>query len=367
MSELKRNLATFQNLCVIASVDGEISDGEMTLLADTALSLNLPPSEFWAKILRAPYLDFIIPNGLEERLRELRMVILMMISDGNISDTEYKGCQVFARKMKIADEYLDEIISFYRNKQDERLKKMAIYSNLYIIAAVDGDISDDEEHFLSNAAQSLGLSEAEVAHIHHNYQNMELVVPEGEEERYYALRNIVLMMVIDGEIESSEYKQCVDYAAIIGLNKKDVDEIITEYRDKSDAYRQAPEEEVENIDIYLDIYNTFNALKIPVEQLAENMLDMFETKVFTYMPSSDDTINKTFYDFLWLLSVRAVSLDKAISDQIPQKLRQVIEVGNFQQLQSDLLDIEQQKGETAIMIHQVSLAEVIASISEYYL
>ena len=67
MSELERNLATFQNLCVIASVDGKIGEGEMTLLADTALSMGLPPGEFWAKILRAPFLDFIIPDTEEER------------------------------------------------------------------------------------------------------------------------------------------------------------------------------------------------------------------------------------------------------------------------------------------------------------
>lgn len=367
MSELESNLTTFQNLCVIACADGKIGEGAMALLADMALSMGLPPGEFWAKILRAPFLDFIIPDTEEERLKELRMVILMMISDGQITPTEYKGCQFFAEKLDIPKDYLDEIIEYFRSKQEERLKKMAIYGNLYIMAAADEEVSEEETIFLENAAESLGLNEDEIEHIHSNYQNMELVVPEGEEERYYALRNIVFMMLIDGEIDKAEYTKCVQYAQLADLDQQAVDSIITEYRQKADAYKEPPADlDIENIDIYLDVYNAFNRIEFAPKFVAKTIIDMLARQNFTHKAMPQKINTKAFYDFLWLLCVRAISLDEGFSEKLPQKLKEILSTNSFRQLQADLLDIEQTYGESSIQLPRFSLREVKEAISDFY-
>ncbi|RMG27382.1 MAG: hypothetical protein D6730_07315 [Bacteroidetes bacterium] len=366
MSELQRNLATFQNLCVIACADGKINEGVMSLLADMALALGLPPTEFWMRIIRAPYLDFIIPEDEEERLRELRMVILMMISDGQISETEYKGCMLLAERMNISSEYVDEHIAYYQNKQEERLKKMAIYGNLYIVAAADGEISEEEAIFLENAASSLGLTQEEAEHIHTHYRDMELMVPDGEEERYYALRNIVLMMVVDEEIETAEYQLCVAFAEKIGMSRQEVNELITEYRQKPQEYTRPPEVEMSNIDVYLDVFNSFNRISLPASELAGRIAEIVRSREVGPPLPLNPIERKAFYDFVWLYVVRAMEICPTQAFALHEQLSRVAASGNFRPLQDYLLNLEQTHGQSPIPIWRMSTEEVRQDIQAFF-
>lgn len=364
MSELERNLITFQNLCVIATRDGEISEGEMSVLAETAERLNIPAREFWKKILRAKQLNFIIPQGEDEQKKQLRMIVLVVISDGEITDKEYEGCIELSEKMEIDRSYVDTIINYYLVQQQERLKRMSIYQNLYLIAISDGNIAEEEAVFLAGIASHMGLSQGETDHIHHNHHDLELVIPDDKEERYYALRNIVFMMLADGEIENVEYQLCLDYAKNTGFSQEDLDAIITEYREKREEDIQAIDKEVSIIDFYLDTFNAFNKLDLAVPETVEHIEEIIYGGKFHRIVLNDVNDNLTFYHFVWLLGVRALQIDEAF--MLPVHLDLASKHNSFRDVQNYLINQEQEKGNPEDYIQVLNTTAVQTELKAYY-
>ena len=364
MSELERNLITFQNLCVIATRDGEISEGEMSVLAETAERLSIPAKEFWKKILRAKQLDFLVPEGVEEQKKQLRMIVLVVISDGEITDKEYDGCIELSDKMNIDRSYVDTIINYYLVQQQERLKRMSIYQNLYLIAIADGNIAEEEAIFLAGIANHMGLSPSETDHIHYNHQDLELVIPDDKEERYYALRNIVFMMLADGEIEHVEYQLCLDYAKKTGFSQKELDSIITEYREKREEDNQSIDKEISIIDFYLDTFNAFNKLDLAVEETISHIEEIIYGGKFQHIVLDDTNDNLTFYHFVWLLGIRALQIDEAF--MLPVHLDLAAKHNNFRDVQNYLINQEQEKGNPEEYIRILNTTSVQLELKEYY-
>ena len=81
--------------------------------------------------------------------------------------------------------------------------------NLMSIAGIDGNISEDEKNVIVNIAQDLGLTEEEFDKCIGIWQNvdetkLETIVPDSVDEAYQFLKNMVLVMMIDGEIDENE-------------------------------------------------------------------------------------------------------------------------------------------------------------------
>ena len=110
--------------------------------------------------------------------------------------------------------------------------RMAHIVNLMGIAGIDGNISDEERNIIIKIAQNLGLSEEDFDACIEEWKRLdesklETIVPDDAEDRYEFLKNMVLVMMADGEIEQNERAYIAGLAEKFGIDgKNDVDELI---------------------------------------------------------------------------------------------------------------------------------------------
>ena len=105
--------------------------------------------------------------------------------------------------------------------------KLEHFANLVAVAAADGHMDEDEKEFLAEKAEEMGLNPEEINKILSNPQQIAFNIPDSMEEKEEQLSDAVFMAMIDGEIHDKEYHMCINFANRLGLNQKDVDEIIT--------------------------------------------------------------------------------------------------------------------------------------------
>lgn len=109
---------------------------------------------------------------------------------------------------------------------------MAHIVNLMSIAGVDGKFTEEEKNAIIGIAVDLGLTEEEFDACIETWENtdetnLETVVPESVDEAYQYLKNMVYMMMIDGEIDENERAYIAGLAEQYGVDGEDiVDDLI---------------------------------------------------------------------------------------------------------------------------------------------
>lgn len=145
--------------------------------------------------------------------------------------------------------------------------KMAHIVNLMSIAGIDGNISDEEKNVIVKIAQDLGLTEKDFDACIEAFQQideskLETIVPDDDEDKYSFLKNMVLVMMVDGEIDDNERAFIAGLAEKYGVDGEEaVNELIqivyNEYfaddededEDNDDYEEEFDEEILNNADI----------------------------------------------------------------------------------------------------------------------
>lgn len=110
--------------------------------------------------------------------------------------------------------------------------KMAHIVNLMSIAGIDGNISEEEKNVIIKIAQDMGLTENDFntcieAWKQIDESELETIVPEDDEDKYEFLKNMVLVMMVDGEIDDNERAYIAGLAEQFGVDGEEaVDELI---------------------------------------------------------------------------------------------------------------------------------------------
>jgi uncharacterized tellurite resistance protein B-like protein len=367
MSEQERNLTTFHNLCVMAHADGVIHENEISVLAELAGNLGMDPEKASEMIANAANMNFIIPESQEEKLNELRRVVLIMITDGEIHPDEYAKCLLLAQALEINQTYLDKIIDFYQEKQKEHTNHISIFQNLFLVAAADGDLTEREEEFLREVADNLGLAPSDIDHILSNHKDLDFIIPEDEEERFFSLKNLVYMMVIDGEIQDSEYNLCLNFAERIGMGEEDIENILEEY-EQIRKERLANQSEVDsyNIDVCLDIFNALGKLNITVTETIDRINHCRETLVFSLSEGASIEDNRIFCEFLWLLFIRASNLSREHREFIPLLLELARQQNNLLEIREYIIELEKSNGGTIITLPDLPSEQISQDLVKYF-
>ncbi|MEM7657050.1 MAG: hypothetical protein AAF399_13030 [Bacteroidota bacterium] len=361
---INQHITTFQNLCVIALADGEIHPEELRFLEDTARSMGLGEEEIAPVIAKGKELDFVLPESEADAFMELRMVVLMMLSDGVIRKEEYEACQRLTQLMGIEVRYLDEIIELYREKRQEELKHRGIFQNLYLIAAADGNIDESEQEFLLEVAVKLGLRQADIDWVIDTYPELEFVIPEDREEGWYSLKNLVYMMVVDGSINEEEYGMCQEFSRQAGLEEGSVDQIVEEYIELQKE-RAASQSEIEqhNIDVYLDVYNALKRIPLPRTEVFDHLVRVIRSGD-THLDGLEDEHMRTLYEFLWLGYVRLPDLHAEMTHNLPIYLDLARVGNNFQPLLDYMLQIEKEHGADKLHLDQLDMEKLRLDLSK---
>jgi uncharacterized tellurite resistance protein B-like protein len=107
-------------------------------------------------------------------------------------------------------------------------KKLAFYQNVVLLAAADGQLSEEESSFLLELGNNLGLTPEEVMPIADNLGVLSFIVPAEGLQRTLELQTLVQMMVQDGQIDAREYGLCLEYANRIGYGKAILDDMVSQ-------------------------------------------------------------------------------------------------------------------------------------------
>ena len=110
--------------------------------------------------------------------------------------------------------------------------------NLLSIAYADGSITEEEKNLICNISDNLGLTNEEFNHCLATWQEtdediLKVSMPEAEEDRIAFLKNMTLLMMIDGEIDENERQYIANAAEEYGFNgEQAVDYLIGQIREE---------------------------------------------------------------------------------------------------------------------------------------
>lgn len=109
-----------------------------------------------------------------------------------------------------------------RNKK----KRLSHMRNLMILGFADGQLSKQEKDLIFNIGLRSGLTPDELARIQQRPDSIKYFPPESYKERIEQLYDLVLVMMVDGEIHKNELAICKGLAVNLGFRHEIIDKMI---------------------------------------------------------------------------------------------------------------------------------------------
>lgn len=119
------------------------------------------------------------------------------------------------------------------NKNDQQ--RLGQLKNLVMLAAADGHLTDSEMAVLLAVASREKLTPDEFNKVIDDPDTVTIDLPEDEDTKLAYLRDMVAMMMIDGELNEQEMAICKLYAMALGYRGSIVDGMIAGVIDQLDA------------------------------------------------------------------------------------------------------------------------------------
>lgn len=123
-------------------------------------------------------------------------------------------------------------------KDQQRLGQL---KNLVMLASADEKMTDSELAVLLAVASREKLTAEEFNKVIDDPDSVHITLPEDEETKLAYLRDMVAMMMIDGELDERELAICKLYAMALGYSGSIVDGMIAGVIDQLDAEAAADE------------------------------------------------------------------------------------------------------------------------------
>lgn len=119
------------------------------------------------------------------------------------------------------------------HKNDQQ--RLGQLKNLVMLAAADGHLTDSEMAVLLAVASREKLTPDEFNKVIDDPDSVTIDLPEDEDTKLAYLRDMVAMMMIDGELNEQEMAICKLYAMALGYRGSIVDGMIAGVIDQLDA------------------------------------------------------------------------------------------------------------------------------------
>ena len=120
------------------------------------------------------------------------------------------------------------------NKAQEQ-QRLGQLKNLVMLAAADGQVTDSELAVLLAVASRENISPEEFNNVIENPDSISITLPEDEDTKLAYLRDMVALMMVDGELDEQELAICKLYAMALGYRGSIVDGMIAGVIDQLDA------------------------------------------------------------------------------------------------------------------------------------
>ncbi len=117
----------------------------------------------------------------------------------------------------------------------QECQRLGQLKNLVMLAAADGHLTDSEMAVLLAVASRENITPEEFNHVIDDPDSVSIILPEDEDTKLAYLRDMVAMMMIDGELDEQEMAICKIYALALGYRSSIVDGMIAGVVDSLDA------------------------------------------------------------------------------------------------------------------------------------
>ena len=124
-------------------------------------------------------------------------------------------------------------------KDQQRLGQL---KNLVMLASADEKVTDSEMAVLLAVASRENITPEEFNKVIDDPDSVNISLPEDEETKLAYLRDMVAMMMIDGELDEHELAICKLYAMALGYRGSIVDGMIAGVIDSLDSQQILPDE-----------------------------------------------------------------------------------------------------------------------------
>ena len=125
---------------------------------------------------------------------------------------------------------MDQELNNLQEKQ-----RLGQLKNLVMLASADGRFTDSEMAVLLAVASREQISPEDFDRLMEDPDSVDIVLPEDEDSKLAYLRDMVAMMMIDGELDEQELAICKLYAIALGYRGSIVDGMIAGVIDSLDA------------------------------------------------------------------------------------------------------------------------------------
>ena len=122
-----------------------------------------------------------------------------------------------------------------KNENMNDNQRLGQLKNLVMLAAADDRITDSELAVLLAVASRENISPEDFSNILENPDSVTIELPEDEDTKLAYLRDMVAMMMVDGELDEQEMAICKIYAMALGYRGSIVDGMIAGVIDQLDA------------------------------------------------------------------------------------------------------------------------------------
>ena len=118
------------------------------------------------------------------------------------------------------------------NTRDQQ--RLGQIKNLVMLAAADGNLTDSEMAVLLAVASRENLTPDEFNKVIDDPDSVHIALPEDEDTKLAYMRDMVAMMMIDGELDEQEMAICKLYAMALGYRGSIIDGMIVGVIDQLD-------------------------------------------------------------------------------------------------------------------------------------
>ena len=122
-----------------------------------------------------------------------------------------------------------------KNENMKDQQRLGQLKNLVMLAAADGKVTDSELAVLVAVASREDITPDEFNRVIEDPDSVTIDLPEDEDTKLAYLRDMVAMMMVDGELDEQELAICKIYAMALGYRGSIVDGMIAGVVDSLDA------------------------------------------------------------------------------------------------------------------------------------
>lgn len=108
----------------------------------------------------------------------------------------------------------------------DKKKRLSHMRNLMILGFADGQLSNQERDLIFNIGLRSGLTPDELTRIQQRPGSIKYFPPESYRERIEQLYDLVLVMMVDGEIHKNELAICKGLAVNLGFRHEIIDKMV---------------------------------------------------------------------------------------------------------------------------------------------